>query len=59
VAAITLNLDERPWSPSSVHAPQPDRCALRGPEATLVIDDATGAILGVYPGNRIAPHPSP
>lgn len=57
-----LNLADHAWSPSSFHASADERamtCVYPGPEGTLVIDDATGAILGVYPGSPIAPHPSP
>lgn len=57
-----LNLADHAWSPSSLHASARDEsamtCTYPGPEGTLVIDDASGALLGVYPASPIAPHPS-
>ena len=49
-----LNLEEHPWSPSTVTAPGDGLvdgvdCFAPGPNGVLAIDDATGAILGVYP----------
>jgi hypothetical protein len=50
-----LNLSDHPWSKafseSSQLDPNPSRmiCEAPGPQGTLVIDDATGVILGVYP----------
>jgi hypothetical protein len=60
-----LNLVAHPWSASSA-AIQDDRamplvetCAGPGPAGTIVIDDATGTILGVYPEDpRFFPHPT-
>jgi hypothetical protein len=60
-----LNLSDRPWSKSSFWADQldPDStrmiCEAPGPQGTLVIDDATGVILGVYPESPGYWHPSP
>ena len=47
-----LNLSDHPWSPKSASAPESDAgdCFQPGPVGTLVIDDATGDILGVLPG---------
>jgi len=50
-----LNLSDRQWSNAfsewSQIDPNPSRmnCEAPGPQGTLVIDDATGVILGVYP----------
>ena len=56
-----LNLTAHAWSPSS-HADDA-RCAGPGPAGTIVIDDATGVILGVYPEGPVLHHvvtsPSP
>jgi hypothetical protein len=60
-----LNFAEHPWSGVLGFRDQvnPDetrlRCLSPGPVGTLVIDDATGSILGVYPGNGGDRHPSP
>ena len=56
-----LNLRDHPWSPSSHgHAmPIVFTCDAPGPAGTIVIDDATGQILGVYPTVAEYPHPSP
>ena len=57
-----LNLTDHAWSRSSFHAGADEgamSCEYPGPEGTLVVDDATGALLGVYPGSPLAPHPSP
>jgi hypothetical protein len=58
-----LNLSDHPWSPSSFLLSEEDvramTCSAPGPQGTLVIDDATGAILGVYPESPGYPHPSP
>jgi hypothetical protein len=60
-----LNLSDRPWSTKIGWAdqldPDPTRlvCESAGPMGTLVIDDATGAILGVYPESPGYWHPSP
>jgi hypothetical protein len=59
-----LNLSDRPWSTRIDWAdqldPDPTRliCESPGPLGTLVIDDATGAILGVYPESPGQRHPS-
>jgi hypothetical protein len=61
-AGSYLNLEAHPWSRPSQPGDTAARRACSDPAAggTLVIDDATGEILGVYPdaGAR-APHPSP
>jgi hypothetical protein len=60
-----LNLADHPWSRtlSFVDQVNPDdmrlRCFSAGTEGTLVIDDSTGSILGVYPESGGYPHPSP
>ena len=60
-----LNLAERAWSHtlSVVDQAKPDetrlRCFSPGTAGTLVIDDATGSILGVYPESSGYPHPAP
>ena len=60
-----LNLTDRPWSTRIGWADQVDPnpmrliCESAGPSGTLVIDDATGAILGVYPESPGHGHPSP
>lgn len=58
-----LNLTDRPWSWSSGYAdashPQALVCVGPGPMGTLVIDDRTGDVLGVYPTNDGYPHPAP
>ena len=59
-----LNLSDHPWSTSSFGIsqvnPNPSRmiCEAPGPQGTLVIDDATGVILGVYPESPGYWHPS-
>jgi hypothetical protein len=59
-----LNLSDHPWSTRIDWAdqldPNPTRliCEAPGPQGTLVIDDATGAILGVYPESPGYWHPS-
>jgi hypothetical protein len=56
-----LNLGDYLWS-STTPSPSDPRgaCTYPGPAGTIVIDDATGAILGVYPDSGAAmPHPSP
>ena len=56
-----LNLAPRPWS--STLASSSDRtsmdCTGPGPAGTLVIDDATGSILGVFPSDPCCPRPTP
>lgn len=52
-----LNLSDHPWSPRTGDANSV--CSLPGPSGTLVIDDASGQILGVYPESPGYPHPSP
>jgi len=57
-----LNLTDRPWSQkfsgSADLAAQ--ACAAPAQAGTIVIDDATGEILGVYPNSgTLNPHPSP
>lgn len=59
-----LNLSDHPWSTPISSAdqlmPDPIRliCESPGPLGTLVIDDATGVILGVYPESPRYWHPS-
>ena len=59
-----LNLSDHPWSttmsPADELGPDPIRsiCESPGPLGTLVIDDATGVILGVYPESPGYWHPS-
>ena len=48
-----LNLATHAWSTPS----GPEACSAPGTTGTIVIDDATGAVLGVYPNS--GPHPSP
>jgi hypothetical protein len=56
---------DHPWSTRIGLAdqlnPNPSRliCESPGPQGTLVIDDATGTILGVYPESPGYWHPSP
>jgi hypothetical protein len=52
-----LNLRDYPWSHST--GLTNNVCELPGTEGTLVVDDATGVILGVYPESPGYPHPSP
>jgi hypothetical protein len=52
-----LNLRDYPWS-INAGAPRAGACQGPGPEGTLVIDDATGQILGVYPLDIEFPHPT-
>jgi hypothetical protein len=57
-----LNLSDHPWSTrSSGAAPQSvvGECSLPGPAGTIVIDDATGNILGVFPEQPGLPRPTP
>ena len=56
-----LNLHDHAWSESSSAGTDPRQlvCNGPGPEGTIVIDDATGDILGVYPESPGYPHPSP
>lgn len=57
-----LNNEDHPWSARSgrvvTNDPAAWVCAGPGPAGTIVIDDATGEILGVYPTNKGYPHPS-
>jgi hypothetical protein len=52
-----LNVSDRPWSHRT--GATNDVCQLPGPEGTLVIDDGSGEIIGVYPESPGYPHPSP
>ncbi len=56
-----LNLHDLPWSRGTEPTDDPlvIACEGPGPAGTLVIDDATGSVLGVYPfvGDQY-PHPS-
>jgi hypothetical protein len=45
-----LNLGPYPWS--SPFMPDGGRCQMPSSGGTIVIDDATGTILGVFPGNH-------
>jgi len=56
-----LNLTDHPWSSAEPQATDPLAlaCGGPGPAGTLVIDDATGQILGVYPTQAGYPHPTP
>lgn len=47
-----LNLRSHPWS--NGYMPNGTYCEAPSSSGTIVIDDATGAILGVYPGRRPA-----
>jgi len=57
-----LNLRDLPWSRSTTQAnadtPQAVTCGGPGPAGTIVIDDATGKILGVFPAIPGYPHPT-
>ncbi len=50
-----LNLSDHPWSPQSEASDL--TCSGPGPAGTIVIDDVTQVILGVYPGDPVNPHP--
>ena len=50
-----LNLVDRAWSQSSSREARLE-CGTPSTQGTLVIDDATGSILGVYPGDRRIPN---
>jgi hypothetical protein len=56
-----LNLRDLPWSRGTEQTDDPllIACEGPGPAGTLVIDDATGSVLGVYPlvGDQF-PHPT-
>jgi hypothetical protein len=52
-----LNVSDRPWSHRT--GATNDVCQLPGPEGTLVIDDGSGEIIGVYPESPGYPHPRP
>ena len=57
-----LNLSDRPWSSAYAagSATATQACTAPAQAGTIVIDDATGEILGVYPDSGAAnPHPSP
>jgi hypothetical protein len=58
-----LNQSDHAWSTwlrqADGNDPKLSNCKNPGPQGTLVIDDATGAILGVYPESPGYPHPSP
>jgi hypothetical protein len=54
-----LNLADHPWSKSSPVDPAQVNFAGPAPAGTIVIDDVTGPILGVYPENGGHPHPTP
>jgi hypothetical protein len=57
-AGTYANTISRAWS--SPDSAAPAACRISGTAGTLVIDDATGQILGVYPFSGAAfPHPSP
>jgi hypothetical protein len=57
-----LNLRDHPWSRQTSGQDAADpvlaSCEGPGPAGTLVIDDASGEILGVYPEVAVLPHPS-
>jgi hypothetical protein len=58
-----LNLRDHPWSRTTMQANADTQATLTcggpGPAGTIVIDDATGTILGVYPeDSRFFPHPT-
>jgi hypothetical protein len=58
-----LNLRDLPWSRATTQANADTQAALTcggpGPAGTIVIDDASGAILGVYPEDPdFFPHPT-
>jgi hypothetical protein len=57
-----LNLRDLAWSRATTQANADTAAAMTcggpGPAGTIVIDDATGAILGVYPEIREYPHAS-
>jgi hypothetical protein len=58
-----LNLRDLPWSHATTQANADTQIALTcggpAPAGTIVIDDASGAILGVYPeDSRFFPHPT-
>ncbi len=57
-----LNLSDRPWSNAyeAGSGAAAQACSAPAQAGTIVIDDATGEILGVYPNSGAAnPHPSP
>ena len=56
-----LNLSAHPWSSQADGSSDATslECRGPGPSGTLVIDDATGSILGVFPGQPGYPRPSP
>ena len=57
-----LNLSDHAWSLRSQQFGDPatEACTMPAPAGIIVIDDATGEILGVYPDSgAYAPHPSP
>jgi hypothetical protein len=57
-----LNLRDLPWSRATTQAnadtPLALACGGPGPSGTIVIDDATGEILGVFPAIPGYPHPT-
>jgi hypothetical protein len=57
-----LNLRDLPWSRATTQAnadtPLALVCGGPGPSGTIVIDDATGEILGVFPAMPGHPHPT-
>jgi hypothetical protein len=57
-----LSLHDLPWSKATTQANADTAIAMAcggpGPAGTIVIDDATGAILGVYPTWAGYPHPT-
>jgi hypothetical protein len=57
-----LNLRDLPWSQTTTQAnadtPTAMTCGGPGPAGTIVIDDASGAILGVFPEISSFPHPT-
>jgi hypothetical protein len=59
-----MNMGDHPWSQSAAHVygstdPTVLGCSDNGPRGTIVIDDATGTVLGVYPVNHEYLHPTP
>jgi hypothetical protein len=58
-----MNHTDYPWSrafsPEVAADPSLEACSGNGTAGTMVIDDATGQILGVYPSNPFDVHPIP
>jgi hypothetical protein len=56
-----INAENHPWSSQMTNSTDPvvRGCSDNGTRGTIVVDDASGSILGVYPVNPLFAHPTP